>query len=62
MSIQSHLLELERRHEALEREIESQQNHPATSDLTIKEMKLKKLHLKQEIVRLRTQVMEPALH
>ena len=46
MSIQSHLVELTRRHQALEREIEGERNHPATNETKVKELKRKKLHLK----------------
>lgn len=53
MSIEAHLVELTRRHQALEREIESERNHPAASDTKLKELKRKKLHLKEEIERLR---------
>ena len=53
MSIEAHLVELTRRHQALEREIESERNHPAASDAKLKELKRKKLHLKEEIERLR---------
>ena len=53
MSIQSHLVELTRRHQALEREIEGERNHPATNETKHKELKLKKLHLKEEIERLK---------
>ncbi len=53
MSIQSHLVELTRRHQALEREIEGERNHPATNGIKLKELKRKKLHLKEEIERLK---------
>jgi hypothetical protein len=53
MSIESHLVELVRRHQALEREIERERNHPSASDTEFKELKRKKLHLKEEIERLR---------
>ncbi|MEI6572049.1 MAG: DUF465 domain-containing protein [Alphaproteobacteria bacterium] len=53
MSIQSHLVELTRRHQALEREIEGERNHPATNEAKLKELKRKKLHLKEEIERLK---------
>ena len=62
MSIQSHLVELERRHQALEREIQTEQIHPSTSDLKLRELKRKKLHLKQEIERLKVQTVSTALH
>ena len=49
MSIESHLVELTRRHQALEREIEGERNHPASNEVRLKELKRKKLHLKEEI-------------
>jgi hypothetical protein len=53
MSVESHLAELERRHEALEREIEEAQTHPGVDDLEIAAMKRRKLQIKDEIARLR---------
>ncbi|WP_321501503.1 DUF465 domain-containing protein [Breoghania sp.] len=53
MSLQSHLLELERRHADLEREIEKAMVSPSTDNLEIADLKRRKLHLKDEIVRLR---------
>jgi hypothetical protein len=53
MAIQSHLAELERRHQALEQEISEALSHPSTDDLTIAELKRKKLLVKDEIARLR---------
>lgn len=58
MSIESHLTELERRHQALEREIESELTHPSADSLRVVELKRKKLMLKEEIVRLRVGVSE----
>jgi len=52
MSMQSHLAELEKRHEALAKEIESELQHPASSDLKIAELKRKKLSIKDEINKL----------
>jgi hypothetical protein len=52
MSIQTHLAELERRHQALEQEINEAQTHPATDDLRLVELKRRKLQVKDEIVRL----------
>lgn len=54
MSMQSHLAELEKRHQALEREIGDAILHPSTDDLRIAELKRKKLLVKDEITRLRT--------
>ena len=53
MSIQTHLAELEKRHQALEQEICEAQQHPATDDLKLAELKRRKLQVKDEIVRLR---------
>ncbi len=53
MSIQSHLTELERKHQALEREIEAERIHPGSDSLRIAELKRRKLSLKDEIARLR---------
>jgi hypothetical protein len=52
MSIQTHLAELERRHQALEQEIFEAQTHPATDGLKIAELKRRKLQVKDEIARL----------
>jgi hypothetical protein len=54
MSMQSHLAELERRHQALERELNDAVLHPSTDDLKIAELKRKKLQVKDEITRLRS--------
>jgi hypothetical protein len=53
MSIQSHLAELERKHQALEDEINEAMAHPSTDDLTIAELKRRKLQVKDEITRLK---------
>ena len=62
MSLQSHLVELQRRHQALEREIETERVHPAASDAKIKELKRKKLHLKQEIEKIKEKSVTAVLH
>ena len=59
MSVQSHLAELERRHQALDKEIETELLHPSTDELRVKELKRRKLHLKDEIERLRIGEREP---
>jgi hypothetical protein len=53
MAIESHLAELERRHQALEQEIGEALAHPSTDDLKIAELKRRKLHVKDEIARIR---------
>ncbi len=52
MSIESHLTELERKHRALEREIEAARTSPGSDSLKIAELKRRKLSLKDEITRL----------
>jgi hypothetical protein len=54
MTMETHLAELERRHQALEREIEEALHHPGVDTLTLTELKRKKLVLKDEIARLKT--------
>ncbi len=56
MAIESHLAELERRHEALKEEISEALTHPPTDDLKVVELKRRKLHVKDEIARLRQEV------
>ena len=53
MTMQSHLAELERRHLALEKELEDAANHPSTDTLALTELKRRKLQLKDEIARLK---------
>jgi hypothetical protein len=62
MSMHNHLAELERRHKALEREIETEKLHLSTDDLRLVEMKRKKLLLKDQIQKLRTHGDLPTLH
>ena len=53
MSVESHLAELERRHEALKREIQEAQTHPGTDELEVAALKRRKLQIKDEIARLK---------
>ena len=53
MSIQAHLAELERKHEALENELSDAMAHPSVDDITIAELKRRKLQVKDEIARLK---------
>ncbi|WP_082490544.1 DUF465 domain-containing protein [Aureimonas sp. Leaf454] len=54
MSLDVHLATLEQRHSALEDEISSAHAKPAMSDAEIRELKRRKLQLKDEMERLRT--------
>jgi len=53
MTQQSHLAELERKHQALERKIQDAMSHPGTDALKLAELKRRKLQLKDEIEKLR---------
>lgn len=60
MSVESHLVELERRREALKKEIDDAMIHPSEDDLHIAELKRKKLQIKDEIARLKHDAQHPA--
>jgi hypothetical protein len=53
MPLQNHLTELERRHQALEREIQDAMCHPSMDSLKVAELKRRKLQLKDEIAKLK---------
>jgi hypothetical protein len=55
MSLASHLEELQRRHGEIERELDEAMGHPSADDLEIAAMKRRKLAIKDEIEKLRTQ-------
>lgn len=52
MSMSSHLMELQKKHQHLSEAVEAAQRSPATDDLIIADMKKQKLKLKEEITRL----------
>ena len=53
MSMQTNLAELEQKHRALEDELNEALAHPSTDDFTLAQLKRRKLHLKDEIARLK---------
>ena len=53
MPMQSHLVELERKHRTLETQLSQALAHPSVDDLKIAELKRRKLLLKDEIERLK---------
>ena len=53
MTIQARLAEMERRHQAIEKEIAEALKHKSVDDLELVELKRQKLHLKDGIERLR---------
>ena len=62
MSLQSHLSELERRHQAIETAIAAEKVHPGSDDLKIIELKRKKLSLKDEIEKLKQETQAATAH
>ena len=52
MALAAHLAELSEKHKLLERRIEEEVTRPGSDDLEIHRLKLEKLKLKDEIVRL----------
>ena len=54
MSLDGHLATLEHRHSALESEIAAAKAKPAMDDVQIRELKRRKLQLKDEMERLRS--------
>jgi hypothetical protein len=58
MTLSSHLSELRKKHQALSELIESEQNRPSSDDLSIRQLKVKKLHLKEEIERLSSRTLQ----
>ena len=54
VTVQTTLAELEKRHTDLENEITDALRHRSTDDLVIVDLKRQKLHIKEEIERLRS--------
>jgi len=55
MSLANHLEELQRKHGDMERQIYDAMNHPSVDDLEIVDLKRRKLALKDEIEKLKSQ-------
>ncbi|MBB3971739.1 YdcH family protein [Hansschlegelia beijingensis] len=60
MSIESHIAELEKKHQAIEREIEIELTRPSTDDVRVASLKRKKLRIKDEMMRLQSP--QPTIH
>jgi hypothetical protein len=56
MSLEANLSELEAQHRALDQELSEALAHPSIDDSVIIELKRRKLHVKDEIARLRHSV------
>lgn len=52
MSLNSHLIELKKKHQSLSDAVEEAQRSPGVDDLEIAKLKRQKLQLKEEITRL----------
>jgi hypothetical protein len=55
MALQAHLVELERKHKVLESELHDALVHLSTDDLRIVELKRRKLILRDQIARLKSE-------
>ncbi len=62
MSVDAHLAELMRRHQALAKEIESEMTHFSVDETKLTELKRKKLVLKDKIERLKQAPPGSTLH
>ncbi|HXW70827.1 MAG TPA: DUF465 domain-containing protein [Methylocella sp.] len=62
MSLEAHLAALGQRHDELDKEIEKELSHPARDELKLAELKRRKLQLKDEIVRIRSETSSAAVH
>jgi len=62
MSLQTRLAELERKHRQIEDTIAQAMASPSSSDLSVAELKRKKLQLKDEIERVRQTMPMRTLH
>lgn len=56
MSLEANLSELEAQHRALDQQLSDAMAHPSIDDSVIVELKRRKLHVKDEIARLRHSV------
>ncbi len=63
MPMQSHLAELQRRHDALDREIAKEWAHPGANETRVAELKRRKLQIKDEIAKLlKTECQPETMH
>jgi hypothetical protein len=62
MSLEAHLVELERRHQAIKAAIEAEKSHPAADDMKLIELKRKKLLIKDEIEKVKHDLVSHAAH
>jgi hypothetical protein len=56
MAIEARIRELDSRHETLDRAIQDEANRPAADELRLRELKRRKLKLKEELEHLRARI------
>ncbi len=52
MSLHGHIVELQKRHDLLKKEVEQEQLYPKTDERKLLELKRKKLKIKDELIKL----------
>jgi hypothetical protein len=62
MPMESHLAELERRHAALDRDIAQEWARPGADEIKLAELKRRKLQLKDEIAKLKSEYQTETVH
>jgi hypothetical protein len=62
MSLATHLAELERKHRALDTEIEKEQQHASPDETRVAMLKRRKLGLKDEIVKVKDELVRKTIH
>jgi hypothetical protein len=62
MSLESHLTELVRRHQAIDSAIAAEEAHPAVDELKVHELKRKKLQIKDEIEKVKHETLRLVKH
>ena len=62
MSLATHLAELERKHRTLDSEIEREMQHAHADETKVASLKRKKLLLKDEIAKLRKEMVNRTVH
>jgi hypothetical protein len=62
MPLESHLAELERRHAALDRDIAQEWARPGADEIKLAELKRRKLQLKDEIAKLKSECQTETIH
>ena len=62
MSLEAHFMELKRRHQALEEEIQTTLACPSANPLKVAELKRKKLQLKDTMEQMKSGIASKAMH